>query len=105
MIKSVTLYHHTRITQGTYCEGQGGLDKCSKCTGFRSAEQIKRQCNHEQQCLVNVNDRRFFIEHHLCNGLEANMRVVYKCLNIPGNVDYFFSFIFFGGIFLEKSVG
>lgn len=69
--------------KGTFCEGPELAEQCKRCTGFRSMDQIKKQCDEEQQCLVRANDRRFFLNHQYCRGVEANMRVEYKCLKVP----------------------
>jgi len=87
--------------QGTYCVGEEGIEKCSKCTGFKSQNQIKQICDYESECLVHTNNARFFMEslrgrlHGYCTGVEANMKVEYKCLEIP---DRHFTCVFGRGL-------
>ena len=52
--------------------------------GFRSTSQLKKICDNEQQCLLPIDPRKFALNRWACNGVEANMKLTYKCIPVPG---------------------
>ena len=71
--------------EGTFCEGAELAEKCKKCYGRTTMNELKKECDEEQQCLVSADSNRFFFNKDYCKGIAGALKVEYKCLPVPGN--------------------